>query len=57
MPPSVAGAPDLSGLIELSRDPALDLKPVILRVQTDLFLAAPVHDRAILRSSSPSPRV
>ena len=49
MPPSVAGAPDLSGLIELSRDPALDLKPVILRVQTDLFLAAPVHDRAILR--------
>ncbi len=50
MSSSVAGAPDLSGLIELSRDPALDLKPVILRVQTDLFLAAPVHDRAILQA-------
>lgn len=50
MSSSVAGAPDLSGLIELSRDPALDLKPVILRVQTDLFLSAPVHDRAILQA-------
>jgi hypothetical protein len=50
MSSSVAGAPDLSGLIELSRDPALDLKPVILRVQTDLFLTAPVHDRAILQA-------
>lgn len=50
MSSSVAEAPDLSGLIELSRDPALDLKPVILRVQTDLFLAAPVHDRAILQA-------
>ncbi|MBD8909024.1 DUF2336 domain-containing protein [Methylorubrum zatmanii] len=50
MSSSVADAPDLSGLIELSRDPAIDLKPVILRVQTDLFLAAPVHDRAILQA-------
>lgn len=50
MSSSVAGVPDLSGLIELSRDPALDLKPVILRVQTDLFLSAPVHDRAILQA-------
>ena len=41
-------APDVTGLIELSRDPQLDLKPVILRVQTDLFLAAPVRDRAVL---------
>ena len=48
MPSSVVDAPDLSGLIELSRDRALDLKPVILRVQTDLFLAAPVRDRAVL---------
>lgn len=41
-------APDVTGLIELSRDPQLDLKPVILRVQTDLFLAAPIRDRAAL---------
>ncbi|GJD97144.1 DUF2336 domain-containing protein [Methylobacterium iners] len=39
-------APDLSGLIELSRVEHLDLKPVILRVQTDLFLSASVRDRA-----------
>ncbi|WP_187276091.1 hypothetical protein [Methylobacterium sp. WL116] len=40
MPPSVEVAPDLSGLIELSRIAHLDLKPVILRVQTDLFVQA-----------------
>lgn len=45
MSPSVDDAPDLSGLIELSRLDNLDLKPVILRVQTDLFLSAPVRDR------------
>lgn len=50
MSPSVVDAPDLSGLIELSRDPHLDLKPVILRVQTDLFLTAPVRDRAALEA-------
>lgn len=50
MDTSAAGAPDLSGLIELSRDPQLDLKPVILRVQTDLFLAAPVRDREALEA-------
>ena len=38
MPPSTDEAPDLSGLIELSRVATLDLKPVILRVQTDLFV-------------------
>lgn len=48
MTSSVIDAPDVTGLIELSRDPGLDLKPVILRVQTDLFLAAPIHDRAVL---------
>src|ERR1700712_3416078 len=45
MSPSLDDAPDLSGLIELSRLDNLDLKPVILRVQTDLFLSAPVRDR------------
>lgn len=48
MTSSVIDAPDVTGLIELSRDPGLDLKPVILRVQTDLFLAAPIRDRAVL---------
>lgn len=50
MPSSAADVPDLSGLIELSRDPQLDLKPVVLRVQTDLFLAAPIRDRAVLEA-------
>ncbi|MCJ2034425.1 DUF2336 domain-containing protein [Methylobacterium sp. J-068] len=45
MSPSLDDAPDLSGLIELSRLDNLDLKPVILRVQTDLFLSASVRDR------------
>lgn len=48
MPPKAAEAPDLSGLVELSRDRQLDLKPIVLRVQTDLFLAAPVRDRSVL---------
>ncbi|GLS44831.1 hypothetical protein [Methylobacterium brachythecii] len=50
MTSSVIDTPDLTGLIELSRDPGLDLKPVLLRVQTDLFLAAPIRDRAVLSS-------
>ena len=50
MPASVSAVPDLSGLIELSRDPALDLKPVILRVQTDMFVAAPSRDRAMIHA-------
>lgn len=50
MPPSVAVAPDLSGLIELSRIAHLDLKPVILRVQTDLFMQAANRDRSDLQS-------
>ncbi|WP_019903047.1 DUF2336 domain-containing protein [Methylobacterium sp. 77] len=45
MSPSLDDAPDFSGLIELSRLGDLDLKPVILRVQTDLFLTATAHDR------------
>ncbi|KAB1070101.1 DUF2336 domain-containing protein [Methylobacterium planeticum] len=46
MSASVDDAPDLSGLIELSRIEHLDLKPVILRVQTDLFIQAALRDRA-----------
>lgn len=46
MPPSVDAPPDLSGLLELSRIENLDLKPVILRVQTDLFVREPGRDRA-----------
>ena len=42
--PHLADVPDLSGLAALARDPRLDLKPVVLRVQTDLFLAAPIRD-------------
>ena len=45
MSPSLDDAPDFSGLIELSRLGDLDLKPVILRVQTDLFLTATARDR------------
>ncbi len=35
---------DLSWLAELARDGRLDLRPVILRVQTDMFAAAPARD-------------
>lgn len=44
MSPSLDDVPDLSGLIELSRVEHLDLKPVILRVQTDLFVSSEVRD-------------
>lgn len=43
--PASDALPDLSGLLELSRIEQLDLKPVILRVQTDLYLRAPRRDR------------
>ncbi|PIK72777.1 hypothetical protein CS379_12130, partial [Methylobacterium frigidaeris] len=42
--------PDLSGLLDLARDRRLDMKPVLLRVQTDLFRAAPVRDVATIRA-------
>ncbi|MHB2211385.1 DUF2336 domain-containing protein [Methylobacterium sp. CM6257] len=48
MPPSVDAPPDLSGLLELSRIENLDLKPVILRVQTDLFVRTPGRDRSAI---------
>jgi len=44
---SIPAAADLSGLASLARDPRLDLRPVLLRVQTDLFLAAPTRDPAM----------
>lgn len=50
MSPSLDDAPDLSGLIELSRVEHLDLKPVILRVQTDLFVSGAVRDRAAVQA-------
>ncbi|MCJ2050245.1 DUF2336 domain-containing protein [Methylobacterium sp. J-070] len=48
MPPSVDAPPDLSGLLALARIENLDLKPVILRVQTDLFVRAPGRDRTAI---------
>ncbi|WP_128560860.1 DUF2336 domain-containing protein, partial [Methylobacterium crusticola] len=42
--------PDMSGLLELARDRSLDLKPVLLRVQTDLFRTAPARDPATIRA-------
>jgi uncharacterized protein (DUF2336 family) len=39
---------DLSGLVALAQERDLDLRPVILRVQTDLFLAAPARDAETL---------
>ena len=50
MSPSLDDAPDLSGLIELSRVEHLDLKPVILRVQTDLFVSSEVRDSRTLEA-------
>ena len=47
---SLPAAADLSGLASLARDPRLDLRPVVLRVQTDLFLAAPARDAAVIAS-------
>ena len=37
--------PDLSCLASLARDQKLDVRPVLLRVHTDLFAAAPSRDR------------
>jgi hypothetical protein len=41
--------PDLSGLMELARNRDIDVRPVILRVQTDLFIAATSHDHQSIR--------
>jgi hypothetical protein len=45
--PASDALPDLSGFLDVSRIEQLDLKPVILRVQTDLYLQATRYDRAV----------
>lgn len=42
--------PDLSSLVSLGRDQKLDVRPVLLRVHTDLFVAAPGRDRATIEA-------
>lgn len=42
--------PDLSGLASLARNQSLDLRPVLLRIQTDLFVTAPARDRATVEA-------
>lgn len=44
------GLSDLSSLVALAQESALDLRPIILRVQTDLFVAAPVRDVATIEA-------
>lgn len=39
---------DLLGLASLAREPGLDLRPVLLRVQADLFVTAPSRDRSTI---------
>ena len=41
---------DLSGLASLARQRDLDLRPIILRVQTDLFVTAPARDPAAIEA-------
>jgi hypothetical protein len=47
---SVPRAEDLSGLTSLARDPRLDLRNVLLRVQTDLFLATRTRTPATIEA-------
>ena len=42
--------PDLSCLASLGRDQNLDMRPVLLRIHTDLFVAAPSRDRATIEA-------
>lgn len=42
--------PDLSCLASLARDQSLDVRPILLRVHTDLFVAAPSRDRATIEA-------
>jgi uncharacterized protein (DUF2336 family) len=42
--------PDLTSLLALARDGQLDVRPVLLRVQTDLFLTAPSRPAEMLRA-------
>jgi hypothetical protein len=50
--PASDALPDLSGFLDVSRIEQLDLKPVVLRVQTDLYLQAPRYDRAMRETFS-----
>ena len=42
--------PDLSCLASLARNQDLDVRPVLLRVHTDLFVTAPSRDRATIEA-------
>jgi hypothetical protein len=42
--------PDLSSLASLARTQDLDLRPVLLRVHADLFIAAPSRDKETVRT-------
>ena len=35
--------PELRGLLAIAREEGLDMKPVLLRVLTDLYVATPAH--------------
>ncbi|MGY2049983.1 DUF2336 domain-containing protein [Methylobacterium sp. JK268] len=48
--PAVDALPDLSGLLELAQHRRLDMKPVLLRVQSDLFRTAPARDPGTIRA-------
>src|SRR5215207_9798820 len=42
--------PDLSCLASLARQQNLDVRPILLRVHTDLFVTAPSRDRATVEA-------
>jgi hypothetical protein len=42
--------PDLSSLSALAQEQNVDIRPVLLRVHTDLFVAAPSRDRATIEA-------
>src|SRR5262245_33022586 len=48
--PPPSSTPDLSSLAALARDGSVDIRPVLLRVRTDLFLTAPSRSRDPLES-------
>ena len=43
-------APGRPGPALVARDPPLDLRPILLRVHTDLFVTAPVRDRGAIEA-------
>ena len=42
--------PDLSCLATLARDQSIDVRPVLLRVHTDLFIAAPSRNGETIKA-------